>query len=117
MKRSHQTFAVLLIAVAVFAACGIVKTDKVTRGHNLVSSDVSSIVNGSTTEREVLKMFGPPTKVRDTAEGQELLYEYAQSGGPRWDLLVKVGGSSHTKSLLVWLDKNGVVSDYAFKAT
>ena len=115
MKKPSLTLSVLLVATALFAACGIVKTDKITRGHNIHQSDVSAIVNGVTEEKEVLKMFGPPTKIRDTAEGKEFLYEYAQSGGPRWDLLVNVGGSSQTKTLLVWLDKNGVVSDHAFK--
>lgn len=70
---------------------------------------------GVTTEKEVLKTFGPPTKVRETDRGKEFLYEYSKSGGPRWDLGISVGGSTVTKSLIVWLDKRGIVEDYAFK--
>ncbi|GEM_PF-594259 len=111
------SFLGLILAVALFSACRIIETDKLTRGHNLVTGDVNAIQKGVTTEREVLKLFGPPTKIRDTATGQELLYEYAKSGGLRWSLLISMGGSTQTKSLIVWLDKNGVVEDYAFKVT
>ena len=115
MNRPSLGLSVLVITAVLFAACGIIKTDKLTRGHDILQGDVNAIVNGVTKEREVLKMFGPPAKIRDTAEGQEFMYEYAKSGGPRWDLVVNVGGSTKTKTLLIWIDKNGVVTDHAFK--
>ena len=116
MRVRDWSLAGLIFAVALFSAC-LVATDKLTRGHNLVTSDVNAIQKGVTTEKDVLKLFGPPTKIRDTATGQELLYEYAKSGGLRWLAVIQIGGSTQTKSLIVWLDKNGVVEDYAFKVT
>jgi len=115
--KTGVSLFLILSAFLITAGCGIVKTNKVTRGHNIASGDVNAIVKGQTTEHEILKLFGPPTKMRDTDEGQEYMYEYAQSGGPRWDLVVNVGGSTHTKTLIVWFDKNHVVTDYAYKVS
>ena len=107
--------SVLVFAVALLTACGMITTNKVTRGHDIDSGDTKSIVIGQTTEHEILKMFGPPTKLRDTEKGKELYYEYTKTGGLKWNLLFSVGGSTVTKTLLVWLDTNGVVTDYAYK--
>jgi len=107
--------AALVLAAVFFTACGIVRTQTLTRGHDIKSSDVDRIVKGTTTEKDLLKLFGPPTKVRDSATGKEFYYEYTQSGGPQWNLLISVGGGTTTKTLLVWMDKNGVVTDYAYK--
>lgn len=114
---SRTKTATLLLATIFFAACGIVSTQTLERGHNIRGSEVNQLVKGQSTEKDVLKLFGPPTKVRDTEEGKEFLYEYAKSGGMKWNLLLSVGGSSATKTLIVWLDKSGVVTDYAFKTT
>ena len=112
----NKKITALLIAIAfVGMGCGIISTQSTTRGHNIASSDVKGIVKGQTTEREILKTFGPPTKVRDTDTGKELLYEYAKSGGLRWNLGVSIGGGTSVKTLLIWLNKQGVVEDYAFK--
>ncbi len=117
MKKPTWSFAVLVLAVAVFAACGIVKTQKMERGHDIKKAHVNSIVKGQTTDKEILKMFGPPTKVRDTDEGQEFYYEHTTSGGPQLNLVISVGGSSMTETLLVWFDNKGIVTDYAYKKT
>ena len=104
------------VVVSFLTACGIIKTQQVSRGLDISSSDVSGIVKGESTEKDVIKLFGPPTKLRDTADGgKEMFYEYTKSGGPQWNLLVSVGGSTVTKSLIVWLDQKGTVTDYAFK--
>ena len=104
----------VLISVSA-AGCGIVSTQEMSRGHNIHRSDTNQIVKGRTTEKDVIKLFGAPTKVRDTNDGRELFYEYTKTGGLQWNLVVTVGGNTSTKSLMVWLDKNGVVTDYAFK--
>lgn len=107
-----------LIFVAVFfAACGIIKTQQITRGHDILATDVSQIKKGVSTEKDILRLLGPPTKARETADGKEFFYEYAKSGGPQWNLLISVGGGTATKTLLVWFDKNGVVTDYVFKSS
>ncbi len=113
--KSLFKLSVLVCTVTLLAACGMITTNKVTRGHDIDSGDANSIGKGQTTEHEILKMFGPPTKVRDTDQGKELYYEYTKTGGPKWNLFFSVGGSTVTKTLLVWLDKNGVVTDYAYK--
>jgi hypothetical protein len=72
-------------------------------------------VKGKTTERDIVKTFGPPTKVKNTHEGKEYLYEYSKEGGLRWNLIVSVGGISTIKALIIWFNKQNVVTDYAFK--
>lgn len=114
MRKSQWGLAVFVLAVALNSAC-LIATDKQTRGHNLLSGDVKKIEKGVTTEKDIIKLFGPPTKLRDTETGQEYLYEYAQSGGLRWTLMFHFGGSTQVKSLVVWFNKNGVVEDYAYK--
>ncbi len=111
-KLPWQSLSVILV-LFMFTACGIITTQKVSRGHDI--SGVDQITKGVSTEKDVLKLIGPPTKVRDTNDGKELYYEYTKSGGPRWNLGISVGGNTVTKTLLVWLDKNGVVTDYAYK--
>ena len=54
-------------------------------------------------------------RIRETSEGKELSYEYEKSGGLKWNLVFSIGGGTTTKTLIVWLDKNGIVSDYAYK--
>ncbi len=115
VKNSAWRLLTLILAVAVFAACGIIRTQQISRGFDIHPSDVNSIVKGETTEKEILKTFGSPTKVRDTADGKEFFYEYTKSGGPQLNLIISVGGGTATKTLLVWLDKQGVVTDYAYK--
>lgn len=107
----------LILVVAFFAACGIIKTQQLTRGHDIGAGNVNRIQKGITTEREILHLFGPPTKQRETAEGKEFFYEYSKAGGPQWNLLISVGGGTLTKTLLIWFDKNGVVTDYVFKTS
>ena len=114
MRASLQLAAISLFAVF-FAACGIISTQKMTRGHKIEQSEVDSLVKGTSTEKDVLKLFGPPTKVRDTTDGKEYLYEYAKSGGFKWNLLFSIGGGTETRTLLVWLNQSDVVTDYAFK--
>ncbi len=103
------------LAASALTACGIVTTQKVSRGLDISGSSVNSIVKNQTTEKDIIKLFGAPSKYRETADGKELFYEYAKSGGVRWNLLFSFGGGSEIKTLYVWLDKNGVVTDYAFK--
>ena len=100
-----------------FAACGIVKTQQITRGIDINATDVNQIQKGKTTEKEIFHLFGPPTKWRDTPEGKEYFYEYSKAGGPQWNLLVSVGGGTATKTLLVLFDKNSMVTDYAYKTS
>jgi outer membrane protein assembly factor BamE (lipoprotein component of BamABCDE complex) len=115
----HRLTAILLVifftAGLLFVGCGIVKTDKVEHGFDIQDVDVQNIVKGKTTERDILKTFGPPTKAKDTNEGKEYLYEYSKEGGLRWNLIVSVGGGSTIKTLIVWFNKQKVVTDYAFK--
>ena len=77
--------AILLVmfstAGLLFAGCGIVKTEKIERGFDIHDGDVQNIVKGKTTERDIVKTFGPPTKVKNTHEGKEYLYEYSKEGG------------------------------------
>ncbi len=115
MFRKLGIVALIVCAVWGLYGCGIISTQKVSRGFDIHSSDVDAIQKGTTNEHDILRLFGPPTKVRDTDSGKEYFYEYSKDGGIRWNLVFSFGGSTTTKTLLVWFDKNGVVTDYAFK--
>ncbi len=117
MKIPVLRIASFLMVAFLISAWGIVRTQKISRGLDIVEKDVNSIQKGVTTDKEIMKMFGPPTKVRDTAEGPQFFYEYTKSGGPQLNLVVSVGGGTLTKTLMVWFDKQGVVTDYAYKAS
>ncbi len=117
MRNNVLRLASFFLIAFLITACGIVRTQKISRGLDIATSDVNSIQKGVTTDKEVMKLFGPPTKVRDTAEGQQFFYEYTKSGGPQLNLVVSVGGGTLTKTLMVWFDKQGVVTDYAYKAS
>lgn len=116
MTKPASKLIALSFAAVFFAACGIIKTQQITRGYDIQAADVSRIEKGVSTEKDILRWFGPPTKSRETADGKEFFYEYAKSGGPQWNLLISVGGDTATKTLLVWFDKNNVVTDYAYKS-
>lgn len=100
MAKPISKLIPLIFAVIFFAACGVIRTQQMTRGHDIHSTDVSQIRKGVSTEKDILHLFGPPTKSRETADGKEFFYEYAKSGGPQWNLLISVGGGTATKSLL-----------------
>lgn len=117
MTKSAFKLTLLIFAAVFFAACGIIKTQQITRGQDIRATDVSQIKKGVSTERDILHLLGPPTKSRETEDGKEFFYEYAKSGGPQWNLLISVGGGTAIKTLLVWFDKNGVVTDYVFKSS
>jgi len=112
---NKKILALLIPIVFLVSACGILTTQTTHTGHNILPSDVQAIVKGKTTEREIVKMFGPATRITDIVDGKELLFEYTKTGGLQWNLGISFGGSEVTKSLIVWLDKSGIVSDYAYK--
>ena len=106
----------LVTVVVFFAACGIITTQEVKKGIEIKDNDVQTILKGTTTEHEIVKMFGVPTKEQPAEDGgKALYYEYSKSGGLQWNAGVSVGGGTENSQLVVWLNKNGVVTDYAFK--
>ncbi len=113
--KAAMKLGVIVLAALTLTACGIITTQKVSRGVDIRSADVNQIVKNQTTEKELIGLVGVPSKYRETENGKEFFYEFSSAGGPRWNLLFSVGGGSHTKTLYVWLDKNGVVTNYAFK--
>lgn len=117
MIRPAPKLITLVLVAVFFAACGIIKTQQVTRGHDILAGSVAQIKKRVTTEKELIHLFGPPTKWRETPDGKEFFYEYSKAGGPQWNLLISVGGGTSTKTLIVWLDKNDVVTDYAYKTS
>lgn len=112
--QSIVKLGLLVFAATALTACGLITTQKITRGLDIPGSKVNAIVKNQTTEKDLIRMFGAPLKYRETAEGKEFFYEYAKSGGVRWNLLFSFGGGTQIKTLYVWMDKNGVVTDYAY---
>jgi outer membrane protein assembly factor BamE (lipoprotein component of BamABCDE complex) len=115
MKKSLFGLALLVMALAVYGACVVATTPSTSRGYDIKSENVKNIVEGKTTESEILKMFGPPAKFRNTAEGKQFFYDYARAGGETYLLNIGLGGGVVQKTLLVTFDKEGVVTNYAYK--
>ncbi len=115
MNKSTIGLVILVIAVALSSACVIATTPSTTRGFDIKQSEVSKIVKGQTTEQEIIGMFGNPSKYRNTAQGKEFFYEYAKAGGDVYVLNIATSGGTVQKTLLVFFNKKGVVTNYVYK--
>lgn len=115
MNKSMIGLIALICVVAVCGACAIATTPKVTRGYDIPQSSVNKIVKGQTTEQELIKILGNPSKFKNTDAGKEFFYEYAKAGGDLYIMNIATTGGTVQKSLLVWLNKEGVVTDYVYK--
>ena len=115
MKKSLFGLALLVIAVAVCVACSVYVNPTVSRGFDIRTANIKYITKGQTTEKEVIEMFGPPAKYRDTKDGKEFLYDYAKAGGEIYVGTIPIGGGTKQKTLLIRFDKKGVVTSYVYK--
>ena len=72
-------------------------------GTRITDQQLQTIVKGQTTSSDVLHSFGQPTKIFNTNEGDQYLYEYS---------VIKSFGKNTNEAVTVILNKKGVVTDY-----
>lgn len=104
----------LILALAlVIAGCA-------SYGTKIDSDAVSKIVKGKTTEQQVVTLLGSPMSVSVTQDGVKMLmyvHSHSQAKASTFIPIVGafVGGAdTKTQTLQVWIDKEGLVSSFAF---
>ncbi|MBO1520635.1 outer membrane protein assembly factor BamE domain-containing protein [Oceanisphaera pacifica] len=92
-------------------------------GAKIDANAVQQIEKGKTTENQVYALLGNPMSVGIAPDGQKfLMYMYTKSQAKASTFIPVVGllaGGADTTSqtLQVWINANGVVSNYAFNDT
>jgi len=108
--RHHfvSTAAILFIAGWIMAGCGA----RHLTGSPIKEEGIPKIVAGKTTRAEILTLFGPPYRVESKGDQEVLTYFYGKQSN--WTILL-YSESRHSADILnVYLNQNGVVSNYAF---
>ena len=81
-------------------------------GSPIKEEGISKIVIGKTTRAEILSWFGPPYRT-ESKDGQETLtYFYGRQSN--WSILLYSESRQSADILNVYLNQNGIVSNYAF---
>ena len=110
MKRLALT---CIIAVAALTGCA---TSTYTMGNDFASANVASIVKGTTTEADLLRMFGQPY-TKSVLSDTQSLWVYMHLAGTAHAqamlLSTSVQSTSTTKQLEVFMT-NGIVTNYTF---
>jgi len=89
-------------------------------GNKINAGYVDKIEKGKTTEKEIVANLGNPMSVSITPEGHKFLmymYTYAQTKASSFIPFVGAftgGADTSTQMLQIWLDKNGIVTNFAF---
>src|SRR6185369_13986476 len=84
------------------------------------------IAKGKTTQQEIVEVFGPPDLVTHKDDQQiwtydKTSYDYHSESGYLWVVFAGIGGdtvrsSSKSTLLIVYFDKNDMVTDYRLSA-
>jgi len=113
MTKMVKLFVCALF-VSSFAACadfGVTGVDSIKN-----SADVAFIVDGKTTESQVLKKLGKPGQTINSSIGTELIYDYNKE-----DItpLALISGTErvHHRQLDIWFDKNGIAIRHFYSKT
>lgn len=92
----------------------------VSYGQQVNTDYVAKIKKGETTEQEILNNLGAPMAMKSTAEGLKLyIYAYVKGEASAVSFIPVVGSyldgaKAEAQTLKVWIDENGVVSDFAY---
>lgn len=91
-----------------------------TTGHQFDDSKVSRIQDGQTTQQQIEHWFGKPDGVTTNSQGQTgYTYSYAEANTSAASFIPVVGSvvggtNSQAKTLSVWFNKAGVVTQHGF---
>lgn len=93
--------SVLLLSISVFVTgCSMFNYETGTR---ITDQQLQTITKGKTTSSDILHSLGQPTKIFNTNEGDQYVYEYS---------VIKSFGRNVNESVTVILNKKGIVTDY-----
>jgi hypothetical protein len=107
-RRAVSIVPIVLIAGWVIAGCAA----RHLVGSPIDEENVHKIVAGKTTRAEILSLFGPPYRVESKGDHEVLTYFYGKQSN--WTILL-YSESRHSADILnVYLNRNGIVSNYAF---
>lgn len=79
MKLSH--FAILAAVVLLSAGLQSCATSETVTGNPIDSSLVARIVDGKTTEQQIITWFGAPTTTSELGENVLYIYKYCKTSG------------------------------------
>lgn len=111
--KNCLTVSILIFVVALVCGCASV-------GNNFDSRKVSEIKKGETTERDLVKMFGPPSnRIIDSDRGLSLRWIYTEVTTKGTTFIPVVGAfaggtNTKTKFLNVFLDTDGKVFSFNY---
>jgi len=103
MKKRIFSIGCLLLIPLLFVL--LVGCSATIGGKSFDYSQVPKIEKGKTTQQDIQKMFGEPLNVRKTDTGEVWSYHVSEVG-PIFN---------PTRSLDIYFDKSGVVTDYTYK--
>ncbi|MGH7381629.1 MAG: hypothetical protein ACREKR_05285 [Candidatus Methylomirabilales bacterium] len=81
-------------------------------GSPIKEEGIHKIVAGKTTRAEILSVFGPPYRVESKGDQEVLTYFYGKQS--HWTILLYSESRQSADILNVYLNQNGIVSNYAF---
>lgn len=99
---------VLVVAGWIMAGCGA----RHLTGSPIKEEGIRNIVIGKTTRVDILKWFGPPYHIESKEDGETLTYFYGKES--TWTIVLYSESRQSADILNVYLNKNGIVSNYAF---
>jgi hypothetical protein len=123
-----KTSLVLLLACLVVISTGCQEKSR-TQGSNLTAGMVKTkIINGVTTQSEILAVFGSPNIITKNKSGNEVwtydkvAMETSQEGGYWYILVAGAGGgkqktSTKTFTLMIEFDANDIVKNNSYRAS
>ena len=103
----------IILVVALLTACA-------SYGTKINSDYVSKIKKGETTEKEIVANLGNPMSVGLGPDGQKFLmymHTYSQAKAATFIPIVGAfagGADTSTQMLQLWVDANGVVTNFAY---
>lgn len=110
VMQRQALFMVPVLVVAGWIMAGCAARHLV--GSPIKEEGVHKIVAGKTTRAEILSLFGPPYRVESKNDQEVLTYFYGKQSN--WTILL-YSESRHSADILnVYLNQNGIVSNYAF---
>ena len=81
-------------------------------GSPIKEEGIRNIVIGKTTRADILNWFGPPYRIESKDDGEILTYFYGKQSN--WTIVLYSESRQSADILNVYLNKNGIVSNYAF---
>ena len=110
VMRRHTLLMVPIFFIAgwIMAGCGA----RHLTGSPIKEEGIRNIVIGKTTRADILNWFGPPYHIESKEDGETLTYFYGKQSN--WTIVLYSESRQSADILNVYLNKNGIVSHYAF---